>query len=140
MKQLSRTDYFCWQNERHAAWERSGTMQNERHTAWERVFCPHGPDWSPQKVPPKASQTNYFKTFLKLLGAPLEHPSCPHQKMEQLKWAPKSAHSECSKYTFSKQFQRICSLAAASGTPFFCDSLSKYAISHWFYSYFGRHH
>ena len=27
------------QNERHAAWERSAKMRNERHAAWERFFA-----------------------------------------------------------------------------------------------------
>ena len=94
-------------NERHAAWERSPKMQNERHAAWECVFCPHGPDWSLQKGPQKTSQTVYFKLFLTFIGGPLKHPSCAHQKMEQPKWAPKSAHSECSKYVFFQRFFKI---------------------------------
>ena len=46
------------------------------------------------------SQTVYFKLFLTFIGGPLEYPSWAHPKMEQPKWAPKSAHSECSKYLF----------------------------------------
>ena len=76
-------------NERRAAWERFRKMQNERHAAWERMLCPHGPDWCPQKGPPKTPQTIYFKMVLKFLGAPLEHPIWAHRKMEQPKWAPK---------------------------------------------------
>jgi len=91
------------QNERHAAWERFSKMQNERRAAWERVFGRDGPDWSPQKGPQKASQTVYFKLLLTFSGAPLKHLSCAHQKMEQPKWAPKSAHSECSKYVFFRR-------------------------------------
>ena len=86
------------QNERRAAWERFRKMQNERRGARERVFCPHGPDWSPQKGPKKTFQTVYFKLFLMFIGGPLKHPSCAHQKKEEPKWAPKSAQSECSKY------------------------------------------
>ena len=56
-------------NERHAAWERFPKMQNERRAARERVFCPHGPDWCPQKGPKKMSQTVYFKLFWRLLEA-----------------------------------------------------------------------
>ena len=51
------------QNERHAAWERFPKMQNERHAAWERDLRRDGPDWSPQKGPPKMPQTVYFKLF-----------------------------------------------------------------------------
>jgi hypothetical protein len=84
-------------NECHAAWERFPKTQNECHAAWERVFGPHGPDWSPQEGPKKTSQTIYFIMFFLFVGAPVEHLSCAHQKMEQPKWAPKSAQSECSK-------------------------------------------
>ena len=91
-------------NERHAAWERFPKMQNEHHAAWERVFGPHGPGGSPQKGPPKTSQTIYFKLFSKFVGASLEHPRSAHKKMEQPKWAPKSAYSECSKYLLFQRF------------------------------------
>ena len=93
--------------ERRAAWERFRKMQNERRAAREPVFCPHGPDWSPQKDPPKTSQTIYLKMVLKFFGAPLEHPSWAHQKMEQPKWVPKSGHSECSKCYFFHRFLTI---------------------------------
>jgi hypothetical protein len=95
------------QNERHAAWERFPKTQNERHAPWERDLCRDGPCWSPQTSPPKTPQTVYFKLFLMFCGAPLEHPSCAHQKMEQPKWAPKRAHSGCATYLFFKRFLMI---------------------------------
>ena len=52
-------------------------------------------------------QTFCFNMFLKFFGVPLEHPSRAHQKMEQPKWAPKSTHSECSKYLFFERLFRI---------------------------------
>ena len=57
------------ENDPHAAWERFRKMQNERRAAWERVFCPHGPDWSPQKGPKKTSETICFKLFRTFCGA-----------------------------------------------------------------------
>jgi hypothetical protein len=65
----------------------------------------------PKRVPPQTSQSICFPLLLMFFGAPLEHPSCAHQKMEQLKGAPKSVHSECSKYSF---FQRMLQIL------FFC--------------------
>ena len=70
-----------------------------------RTRCfPHGPDWSPKMGPRKQLKTVCFKMFLKLLGAPSEHPSCAHKKMDQPKWTPKSAHSKCSKYLYYQGF------------------------------------
>ena len=51
------------QNERHAAWERSGEKKNERHAAWERFRRFDGPDGSKKKGHPKTAQTAYFKLF-----------------------------------------------------------------------------
>ena len=45
------------QNERHAACERSAKTQNDRHAAWERFRSLDGPDGSPKKGPPKTVQT-----------------------------------------------------------------------------------
>ena len=71
------------ENERRAAWERFSKMENERRAAWERFFGLHVPDWSPQEGPPKTSQTVYLKLFLMFIGAPLKHPHCAHQKMDE---------------------------------------------------------
>jgi hypothetical protein len=98
---------FWMKNERHAAWERFPQIQNERRAAWERVCGRDGPDWSPQQGPQKTSQTVYFKLFWTFIGGPSKHPSCAHEKMEQPKWAPKSAHSECSKYLVFRRFLKI---------------------------------
>jgi hypothetical protein len=98
---------FCMKNERHAAWERFPKMQNERHAAWERDLSRDGPDWCPQKGPKQMPQTVYLNLFWTFFGAPLEHPIWAHQKMEQPKWAPKSGHSECSKYAFLQRFLKI---------------------------------
>ena len=56
------------ENDPHAAWERFRKMQNERRAAWERVLCPHDLDWSPQKGPPKTSETVCFKMVLTICG------------------------------------------------------------------------
>ena len=114
MKILRRTDYFCWQNERRAAWERfrktqnechaawealrqmqnergaawerSTKTQNECHAAWECVFCLRVPTWSPQKGPLKTLQTICFKHFLAFWGTPLEHSrrACPKNGPSQV--------------------------------------------------------
>ena len=97
-------DHHKSKNKRRAAWERFRKMQNERRAAREHVFCPHGPDWCPQKGPPKTPQTIYFNMVLKFLGAPSEHPSWAHQKMEQPKWAPKSSLGDRAKHLFSNLF------------------------------------
>ena len=91
-------------NECRAAWERFRKMQNERHAAWERFSSPHGPNWCPQKGPPKTPQTIYFKMVLTFFGAPSEHPSWAHQKMEQPNWAPKSSLGDRAKHLFSSLF------------------------------------
>ncbi len=96
IEKLSRTDYFCWQT--NAALH--GSASAKRKTS-ARL---HGNAFSvrmfqtglPRRAPPRASQIIYSKMVLKLLGAPLQHRSCPHQKMKQLKWVPNSAHIECS--------------------------------------------
>ena len=54
--------------------------------------------------PPKTAQTIYFKMFWNLFGARPEHPSCAHQKMDQLKWMPKSAQGDRTKHVFLKRF------------------------------------
>ena len=51
------------QNERHAAWERSGGKKNECHAAWERFRNLDGPDGSPKKGFPKTVQTMNSKLF-----------------------------------------------------------------------------
>ena len=61
-------------NERRAAWERFRKMQNERHAAWERFSSPHGPDWCPQKGPPKTPQANYFKNGSDVFWSPIGAP------------------------------------------------------------------
>ena len=127
-------------NECRAAWERFPKMENERRAAWERVFGRDGPDWSPQKGPQKTSKTVYFKLFLTFIGAPLKHPSCAHQKMEQLKWAPKIAHTECSKCSFCRTKCEDLFLLPPLLAPLFCDPLSKYANSHGFYTCFWCPH
>ena len=110
------------QNERHAAWERFAKMKNEPHAAWERIFCPYGPGWSPQKDPPKTPQTICFNMFLKFFGAPLEHPSCAHQKMDHPKWSPKSSQGNHTKQSFSGHILHILlfgiHLVAAPSVPF----------------------
>ena len=93
--------------ERHAAWERFSNMKNESHAAWEHICCPYGPGWSPQKDPPKTSQTICFKMFLKFFRAPLEHPSCAHQKMDHPKWTPKSSQGNRTKHSFSRRILLI---------------------------------
>ena len=94
-------------NERHAAWERSARMQNDRHAAWERVFCQHGPARPIQKSSPKTSKTVYFRMFWMFFGTPLEHPILRTKKMDQPKWTPKSAHSDCAKYLFFQHIWKI---------------------------------
>ena len=51
------------QNERHAAWERSGAKRNERHAAWERFSYFYVPVGCLQDGPPQRRQTIYFKRF-----------------------------------------------------------------------------
>jgi hypothetical protein len=47
-------------NERHAAWERSGTKRNERHAAWERFSCFYGKFGCPPRGPLQMPQTVIF--------------------------------------------------------------------------------
>ena len=54
-------------NERHAAWERSGTKRNERHAAWERFSCFHGPVECLKELPRRSHQTFIFNLFLLFL-------------------------------------------------------------------------
>ena len=97
-------------------------MQDERHAAWERDFCSHGPDWSPQKGPSKTLQTIYFKIVLSIFGVPPEHPLFAHQKIDQLKWTPKSAQGDRTKHLFLNIFLLILffglHLVTAPGMPF----------------------
>ena len=77
-------------NEHLAAWERYGKMQNERHA----------PQMGPPKgVPPKSPKPYILNVWGRFLEpGPLEHPRCARQKMNQSKWAPKSAQSDRAKY------------------------------------------
>ena len=70
------------QNERHAAWERSGEKKNERHAAWERFRSFDGPDGSPKKGHPKTAQTVYFKLFWAFFGP---HVKCTGAKRTRVK-------------------------------------------------------
>ena len=66
------------QNERYAAWERSAKMQNKRHAAWEYVLFSTWSRLVAQDGSPNKAETICFKVFVKLLGAPSEHPVCAH--------------------------------------------------------------
>ena len=113
---------FPKENERRAAWENCTKIENECRAAWERFFGPPGPDWSTKMGPPKTLQPSDSKLFLNLFGAPPEHPSCAHQKIDQLKWTPKSARGDLTKLAFSNfclHFLLVgVDLVTALGVPF----------------------
>ena len=48
------------QNQRDAAWERSGEKKNERHAAWESFLNFHCSDWSPKMDPPRLPKPCIF--------------------------------------------------------------------------------
>ena len=124
---------FVLKNERYAAWERFANMKNESRAAWERICCPYGPGWPPKKDPSKTSQTMCFILFLKLFGAPLEHPVCAHQNMDHPKWMPKSSQGTRTKQCFSGRILLILifgiHLVAAPSVPFMWKIIKKPLIS-----------
>ena len=62
------------------------------------------PDWSSKMGPLKTLQTIYFKIVLNIFGDPPKHPLCAHQKIDQLKWTPKSAQGDRTKHRFLNLF------------------------------------
>ena len=108
------------ENERRAAWERFGKNKNACHAAWERL----SPRLFPQKVSSEMPRTSYFKLFSRLFRAPPEHPSCAHQKIDQLKWTPKSAPGDRTKHLFSNSFEHFWS---STRTPTFRTSKNRSA-------------
>ena len=110
-------------DERHAAWERSGTTQNERHAAWERSRGLEGPKGPPKLDPQKIAETIILKRFGAFWGAPFGHPSRTHVKKQHAKWTPKSSKVICANHSFFLWiFNILCfevPFEDALGTPIF---------------------
>ena len=79
------------------------------------------PDWSPKMGPLKTLQTIYFNIVLNIFGDPPKHPLFAHQKIDQLKWTPKSAQGDRTKHLFSISFVQfvffVIDLVTALGVP-----------------------
>ena len=128
------------QKQRKQTWPTNATLHGSAPAKRKTSATLHGNafrrDWSPKMGPPKTAQTIYFQMFWNLFGARPEHPSCAHQKMDQLKWTPKSAHSECSKYVFSQPFLKILFFRIRFERTLLLRSAFKHATSQWFYRCF----
>ena len=64
-------------NERHAAWERSGTKRNERHAAWEPFSSFYVPVGAPNDAPQKCA-----KPFILNCFSPFVDPTHPEEAPE----------------------------------------------------------
>jgi len=83
--------------------------------------------WS-RLASPKGSRLNYvFQYVLQFFEALLEYPRCAHEKMKQPTWAPKSAHSECSKQLVFNYVFKMFFFCGHLWLALRCDPLSKCA-------------
>ena len=130
---------------RRAAWERSGKAENEhraarerfpkvqnlRHAAWQRVFCPHGPDWCPQKGPPQDGPNHLFEDALEDLWSSIGTPELCTPKNGAAQVDDKERRWRVLKICLCHAFRMFCSFASASDAPLLCTPFQTYAKPHW---------